>query len=181
MLETEGLARGGGLGEVLVSGLPLVDAVIDLPTHAGRLRVLHAGLPPPNPSELLSSERMAGVLREAADAAEIVIVDSSPLLAVSDSVPLLRQVSGVVVLARLKRTTREAMRRFREIVRLAGGNVLGVVATDAPEPDEYGYGYASDHEQPVTPAMARVVDLGESVTPKRRIAAADVDVTRGER
>jgi Mrp family chromosome partitioning ATPase len=110
----------------------------------GNLRVLPAGLAAPNPSELLSSERMEQVLSELESGSDLVIVDSAAALAVSDALPLLRWTSGVVMIARLNRTTRASIRRLQKIIDSAAGTLLGVVATGAPNRggyDGYGYGY----------------------------------------
>ena len=169
-----------GLSAVLVNVTPLSEGMLEVPTFAGRLRVLPAGLPPPNPSELLSSVSMASLLAEAAEMVDIVVVDSSPLLAVSDSVPLLRQVSGVVLLARMGHTKRDALHRFREIVGLGGGNVLGVVATDTPERE--GYGYTRTGKDLPEPARPRPVETParEEVRPTKRIRVAEADAGRGD-
>ena len=88
-----------GLGAVLVDEASLSEALIEPEidaTQGGRLRVLPAGPPPPNPSELLGSQRMKDLLVELTDMSELVIIDSTPLLTVSDSLPLIEVVSGVV-------------------------------------------------------------------------------------
>jgi Mrp family chromosome partitioning ATPase len=113
-------------------------------TAQGVLRVLPAGPAAPNPSELLSSERMEAILGELENQADLVIVDSAAALAVSDALPLLRWTSGVVLVARLNRSTRAGIRRLHKIITAANGTLLGVVATGAPARggyDGYGYGY----------------------------------------
>ena len=113
-------------------------------TAQGSMQVLVGGTAAPNPSELLSSERMERLLGELEDRADLVIVDSAAALAVSDALPLLRWTSGVVIVARLNRTTRAGIRRLQKIITSASGTILGVVATGAPTRfgyDGYGYGY----------------------------------------
>jgi capsular exopolysaccharide synthesis family protein len=142
-----------GLGAVLTGELDVWSSLYDVPVSAegdsqitgqGSLRLLPAGAPAPNPSELLSSEAMERTLHELESGADLVIVDSAAALAVSDALPLLRWASGVVVIARLNRTTRTAIRRLQKIITAASGTLLGVVATGAPSRggyDGYGYGY----------------------------------------
>ena len=185
LLEIDGY-EGPGLALVLASGMALADALYEIPTTAGSLHVLHAGLPPPNPSELLGSANMARLMEEAHVAAEIVVIDSSPLLAVSDCIPLLAQVSGVILLARLQQTTRDALHRYREIVRLARGNMLGVVATDAPDREGYGYGYThgpifiDETSDPEATPVGGSRPTGKATSPKRRARVADADATPGK-
>jgi capsular exopolysaccharide synthesis family protein len=142
-----------GLGTVLTGESDLHAALFDLPVSAegdsqitaqGSLRVLPAGQAAPNPSELLSSERMEQLLGQLEHEADLVIVDSAAALAVSDALPLLRWTSGVVLIARLNRTTRAGIRRLQKVIESASGTLLGVVATGAPSRggyDGYGYGY----------------------------------------
>jgi capsular exopolysaccharide synthesis family protein len=164
-----GIASSEGLGAVLVGAKTLDEALLERPSqngHAGRLRVLPAGMPPPNPSELLGSLRMRELLSELAERAEIVLIDSSPLLTVSDSMPLVPLVSGVVLIARLNRTSRDAMTRLRFVVRAAGGNALGVVTTGAASGGLYvapGYGYETAYvnsDGEAGPAVGRRRRLG---------------------
>jgi capsular exopolysaccharide synthesis family protein len=142
-----------GLGSALVGEADLRSLLVDVPVGAegdsqittqGRLRVLPAGAAAPNPSELLSSEQMERVLGELEADSDLVIVDSAAALAVSDALPLLQWTSGVVLIARLNRTTRAGVRRLQRIIESANGTIFGVVATGAPSQggyDGYGYGY----------------------------------------
>jgi Mrp family chromosome partitioning ATPase len=87
---------------------------------------------------------MERLLHELESEADLVIVDSAAALAVSDALPLLRWTSGVVLIARLNRSTRAGIRRLQKIITSANGTLLGVVATGAPNRsgyDGYGYGY----------------------------------------
>jgi Mrp family chromosome partitioning ATPase len=81
----------------------------------------------------------------------VVLLDSPPLLTVSDAVPLVELADGVVVVARLGRTTRAAAHRTVDLLeRIPGARVLGVVADDLSRQEfgagaygYYGYGYGS--------------------------------------
>lgn len=142
-----GVPPSQGLGAVLVGELRLEDALRAERAPDGRrglLRVLPAGPPPPNPSELLGSRRMADLISELMERSDILVIDSTPLLTVSDSMPLLQLVSGVMLIARINRTSRDAIARLRFVVGSGGGNALGVVATGAAGGGLYaasGYGY----------------------------------------
>jgi Mrp family chromosome partitioning ATPase len=153
----EVVAPGHGLAGVLTGQLSLAEALVDVSIEkpsedgedepaaprmpGGRLRLLPAGGTPPNPSELLASQRMRDLLEQVAGMAELVIVDTDPLLSVSDSLPLLDAVSGVVLIARLNTTSRDAVARLQKTIAQTGGNVLGVVATGAVSGLYGGYGY----------------------------------------
>ena len=133
-----------GLGGVLVGETGLSEAFVEpeVDTLAGRLRVLPAGPPPPNPSELLASQRMTRLLEKLTEVCDLVIVDSTPLLTVSDSLPLVDVVSGTVVIARVNETSKDAVKRLQSVIDNAGGTVLGSVATGTASTALYGgYGY----------------------------------------
>ena len=152
-----------GLGGVLVGETPLARAFVEpeAETLAGRLRILPAGPLPPNPSELLASKRMRILLEKLMEGCDLVIVDSTPLLTVSDSLPLIEVVSGTVMVARINETSKDAVRRLQSVIANAGGALLGSVATGAAATalyGGYGYGYRQDaalngRARPVAPPV----------------------------
>lgn len=136
-----GLGRSTGVSDILAGTSSVEDALIDIQPYGHALRVLPAGPVPPNPSALIGSLRMASLLDELGDDADLVILDTTPLLMVSDAFPLLDKVSGVLALARLDKTPRDAIRRMVHITTSAGAQVLGMVATDGKRRRATGYGY----------------------------------------
>ena len=134
-----GIPAGTGLAGVLVGRTSVSEALMaqmrgENPTG---LRVLPSGDLPPNPSELLGSERMKQVLNELTSMCDVVIVDTSPLLAVSDAMPLMDDVSGTLVVSRLGVTARDDLRQVRRLVTAASSAALGFVVTGghtAPRP-----------------------------------------------
>lgn len=134
-----------GLGSVLAGGRRLADVVIrqalvDQP-GVGELMVVPAGPPPPNPSALMSSQRMRELVAELEAGSDLVIVDTPAALAVSDPVPLMRAVSGVVLVARMNQSSRQTIRRLLKVIESAHGNALGVVATGATSGPGYSHYY----------------------------------------
>jgi tyrosine-protein kinase len=108
------------------------------------LSLVLSGARPANPPALLASERLIEVLDELRELYDIVLIDSAPVLAVTDTVPLLRYADALVVVGRLGVSTRDTVKRLMEfLARVPGTNLLGVVANDLPrlEADSYGYGY----------------------------------------
>jgi capsular exopolysaccharide synthesis family protein len=143
-----GLNVRSGLGGVLVGEQPLsaalVDYRIDSVREGGKLDVLPAGPPPPNPSELLSSREMQRLLSQLEMQADLVVIDTPAALAVSDALPLLPEASGIVLVARIQRTRREAVRRLQSMITATHGTLLGVVATGTargPGYESYAYRY----------------------------------------
>lgn len=110
----------------------LVDAATPLtsflqPTDVPGLRLLTSGPIPPNPAELLGSQRMAQLMQVLNQEADMVIVDSPPVLSVADAAILANAADGVVLVADAGRTRREMARRAKESLERAGANLLGMV------------------------------------------------------
>jgi Mrp family chromosome partitioning ATPase len=102
-----------------------------------------AGAPPANPPGVLESQRLREILDDLRDRFDVVLIDSAPLLAVSDTVPLLRYADASLLVGRLGVTTRDTARRVTEFVALVPDvNVLGVVANDLSRLEAGAYGYA---------------------------------------
>lgn len=108
--------------------------------EAGRLSLIPGGEMPPNPAAVLSA---AGPLfSELAAEYDILLIDTPPMLAVSDAAPVVGLADGVLVVGRLGRTRSDAAKRLMtELERVPGANVLGVVVNDLPTERGPGYGY----------------------------------------
>jgi receptor protein-tyrosine kinase len=112
----------------------------------GCLQVLTSGTQPANPPAVLAAQRTRAVLDEIAAAHDVVVVDSPPLLVVSDAVSLIAQMDAVVVVARVGQTTRDEAAGVMDVLRrVPEANVLGVVvngvdARESAGPAAY-YGY----------------------------------------
>ena len=113
------------------------------------LTVLTSGAIPPNPSELLGSLAAQKVLNELRADFDYVIVDSSPLLAVTDAAILAADSDGVLVIARFGETKREQLAHAVGNLRNVGARILGAVFTMTPTRGNasYNYSYYGDVEQ----------------------------------
>jgi polysaccharide biosynthesis transport protein len=112
----------------------------------GRLAVLAAGPTPANPPAVLAAERMRVLLRRIAEHFDVVLVDTPPMLAFSDAVPLVSEADGVLVVARLGTTTSDAAKRLMtRLERIPGANVLGVVANDVGKRAQAQRNYANHY------------------------------------
>jgi Mrp family chromosome partitioning ATPase len=108
--------------------------------------VLFSGPPPPNPTEMLESDRMRELLIHAQATYDLVIIDSPPIAVVPDAIPLIPQVSGVLVVSRVGHSTRDAIRRLHDQLTNMKAPTLGIVVNGirVDEGGYYGYyGYES--------------------------------------
>ena len=165
-----------GLSGVLIGATPFEDVVtrvhtsyaLAAPTEEGDeawttapfIEVVPAGVIPPNPTELLAGNALPQVLREAKQHADIVLVDSAPLVPVGDAIPIANAVDGVLLVVKLGESRRDELRRALKLLGTLRSKVIGVVITNAPRPsDRYEY-YATEPPVP----MPAIDPLG----PRRR-------------
>jgi len=117
------------------------DAALALQaTQIERLRVLTSGPLPPNPSELLSSQRLDRIVKALADSSDLVLLDCPPIIAVTDAAILARKVDAVLLVVHAGKTRREHAARARQLLDKVNANVLGVVLNNA-ETDSSLYQY----------------------------------------
>ncbi len=140
--ETFEIPRSPGLSDLLVGHARLGDVVraVDVPN----LFVLASGQFPPNPSELLGSPAMRDILEQAKASYDMIVIDSPPVLAVTDSSVISSVVDGTIVVVRVGKTARDAVRRAVAQLRVVNGRVLGAVLNDVDfRSGVYygGYGY----------------------------------------
>ncbi len=148
-----GLEGAVGLTTVLI-GKAAFDDVVQ-PYANTSLDVLAAGQIPPNPSELLGSAAMRSLLDELSSQYDTVLIDTPPLLPVTDAAVLGRQVGGALVIAGMDRIHRPQLREALESLETAGCQVLGVVVNKVARREVGAYvyerGYYSSNASPATP------------------------------
>jgi capsular exopolysaccharide synthesis family protein len=148
------LNNRAGLTNLLVGDVQKVEECL-VSTGVDNLRLITSGPIPPNPSELLGSKRMEAVLAEAQESAELVILDTSPTLAVTDPVVLASKVDGVILLVEAKRTSPEAAHRTYEVHQHVGATILGAVLTKAKAERKAYYYYAEESRPTQQPIWKR--------------------------
>lgn len=136
-----------GLTELLVDGLSIEHAVQK--TEFEHLSFVPSGTTPPNPAELLGSQKMRTFLQHSHNGAEMMILDAPPVLPVTDAAVLAPAVDGVVLVVRIDRTPRDAARRARQQLDAVGARVLGVVVNGMPvkgRGTSYYYAYSEYYD-----------------------------------
>ncbi len=135
-----GMGPRTGLSNVLTGGATVQQATVRstvLPT----LFVLPAGTPPPNPAELLASANMGDILAQLREQYDHIVIDTPPALSVTDAVIMSTRADAVVLVIRSGQTTKQALRRARDILARVNAKVAGVLlnAADLTSPDYYYY------------------------------------------
>lgn len=149
-----------GLSTYLTGQFSLEDVLT--PTPVANLYAIPCGPVPPNPAELLSSQLMQQLLEQTSQKFQYVVLDSPPVLHVSDPRILAAQVEAVILVVHAAVTPREAVQHAREHLVQVNGNVIGIVLNNVDFSSVgydyyyryyrgygygYGYGYGSDAEE----------------------------------
>jgi len=138
--------------------------------EAGHLFLLPAGRTPPNPSELLSSERMGELLDKLERFADVIIIDTPPLLAVTDAAAVASRVDAVLLVTAIDETHRSAARRAHELVANADASFFGLVVNKVDSSSDgyyryYDY-YGTQDQQPKRRFNRRPRPAAEELEPE---------------
>ncbi|MFA4886250.1 MAG: CpsD/CapB family tyrosine-protein kinase [Desulfotomaculaceae bacterium] len=129
-----------GVTNLLVQNLEMRDVVRDTPVEG--LSLLVSGPIPPNPSELLGSQKMKDILERAAGLYDMVIVDAPPVLAVTDAAVLAPQVDGVILVVKSGETRIDMIKDTKSQLEKVNAHILGVVLNEVKiNSDDYHYYY----------------------------------------
>jgi capsular exopolysaccharide synthesis family protein len=130
------LERERGLTEFLLQDMPL-DQVVK-PSGVDNLDIVTSGVTPPNPAPLLASEALSEGLRRIKQEYDLILIDSPPVIAVTDPVLLGRLSDGVLVVVRCAMTPRTAAKHAYSTLSGAGVSVIGAVLNDVDVSRHYG-------------------------------------------
>ena len=118
-----GISNKSGLSTYLVGS----NAKIIKEGPTPNINIVTSGPLPPNPSELLGSEKFARFISTMQERYDVIIFDSPPVLTVTDSLVLSKHVDGTIVVARAAKTSYEAVRKGLRMINDVGSNVLGLL------------------------------------------------------
>lgn len=142
--EIFGLPLQPGLSDVLIGEGTLEEVVHRDETH--RVDILTAGTPVPHSADLLGQDAFRKLIGRLADEYDVVLVDTAPTLALADTSALASTVGGILLVARVNSTNRDALRASVQQLRHVGGNLLGVVLNGVSRSGGYyGYGYVEGY------------------------------------
>lgn len=116
-----------GLTNVLVGNMKLSEVIKKADEIDANLYYIPCGPIPPNPSELLGSDKMKTVIEELKQQADTIIFDTPPTIGFADSLVLANQMDGVVLLLSSGQVTRDAAKQAKLLLEKAKANILGVI------------------------------------------------------
>ena len=128
-----------GLSNVL-AGLITEDEAMHKEVYPN-LDVLLSGDVPPNPSELLGSDRMSELLEKMSDRYDYILVDTPPVNIVTDVCVIANRLDGVLLLVRQGRSRKDSVKRAVNNLKLTGANLLGCVFNGVIAEDKSTYSY----------------------------------------
>lgn len=139
-----GLQNTYGFTSVLIGDRPISAALQDVP-GVERMSLLASGPIPPNPSELLSSSRLSGIVRQLQADGAMVLIDSPPLLPVTDAALIASAMDATLLVASAGRSSRKHLQQAVENLRKSHAPLVGVVLNRVASTDS-SYYYYYHHE-----------------------------------
>ena len=132
-----------GLAEILTGACEFDERLLQKVKELDNLYLLPAGPYPPNPAELLCSMKMENLLKRLRMGFDHIILDSPPVLPITDATILSSLVDGVIMVVECESTTRAALNRACRVIEHSGGKILGTVLNkvDTRRDGYYGYRY----------------------------------------
>ncbi|SJZ46459.1 CpsD/CapB family tyrosine-protein kinase [Selenihalanaerobacter shriftii] len=131
------VANYSGLSNILTNEIDLNDGLQE--TSISGLNIISSGMIPPNPAELLGSNKMEEVIKEAKGIADVVVIDCPPVIAVSDSRILTDKVDGVILVVASHETNGDAVVKSKEMLEQVQANIIGTILTKYPVQESSGY------------------------------------------
>ncbi len=163
------VSQEAGLSDVLAGEVDWINVVKSTPFAT--LSVITAGLVPENPAELLAGPGFARLMKQVREEYDLVLIDSPPVLAVTDPCVIAPKTDAMVLVVRMAKNKRNAVIHTREQLDSYGVRLLGVVANDATEAAERD-GYRYDHYD---------VYLQKNSAPREPLAPVESEADRTNR
>jgi succinoglycan biosynthesis transport protein ExoP len=144
-----GISTNRGLSACLAGTEDSAAMIMKIEEIPG-IYIMPAGHMPPYPSEMLASEAMPQLVQRWREEFRYIVIDTPPVLAVTDAVVCARIADAVVLVARSEKTGRQSLVRARDLLKKARANIAGVVVNDlsfdsVEYRQYYGY-YGKDHQ-----------------------------------
>lgn len=131
------ISNTSGLTNILL-GETTIENTLSL---VGGLSILTSGTLPPNPAEVLESQRMKDFLQEMKSHFDYIIIDTPPLLAVADGQIISSMADGVLLVVESKKTPKDSVLKSKDLLINANANILGIILNKCEISNKKGYGY----------------------------------------
>ena len=142
------VASSPGLSNVLAGeGVSGIEDAIRRQTNVENLSLMPSGPIPPNPAEFLGNPRMKEVVDSLSEQFDVIVIDSPPIVNVTDASVLCQYVKGVVMVVRSFATQRDMLRQGGDIITQVHGRILGVILNNVDVPRGGYYSYDSYYYQ----------------------------------
>jgi capsular exopolysaccharide synthesis family protein len=135
-----GISSKEGFATVMSGESLWKDVIFECEEIEG-LSIMPCGAKPSNPAELSTSPQLKMLIAQLREHFDYVIIDTPPILAVTDPCPIAARVDGVVLAIRIKKNVRTSAERSVEILRNLGANIVGVVVNGVGAQTGYGSQY----------------------------------------
>lgn len=126
-----------GLSDYIASQAELNECIVE---YKENMHIITSGKIPPNPSEMLSSQKMKDFILEMREQYDVVLIDSPPVIAVTDAQVISTYIDGVVLVVAVGHADKESVMKAKEKFDQVKANIVGTVLTKVPA-NKKGYGY----------------------------------------
>ncbi|WP_153551135.1 CpsD/CapB family tyrosine-protein kinase [Ligilactobacillus murinus] len=116
-------------------------------TSIDKLYIIPSGPIPPNPSELIGSKKMEKLIKMLEDAFDLIIYDAPPVLSVTDAQILSTKVDGTIIVVRVNKTEKEAVKQAVELIKHVNGKIIGTILNDVVGESNGYYGYYGKNDK----------------------------------
>jgi tyrosine-protein kinase len=163
-----GLENRVGFTSVLLGNASVSDAIQNVPGEL-TIGLVASGPIPPNPAELLESRRAVETIEALENRCDLLLIDSPPVLPVTDALVIAGLVDGVLVVGNSGSTTKRGMKRAVELLRQVDAPLIGAIVNGVPWKGEYGYAYADNryYRYRTKNGKGRPAENGEHATGKK--------------
>ncbi|QGG47290.1 CpsD/CapB family tyrosine-protein kinase [Heliorestis convoluta] len=136
------ISNGRGLTNILVDNIE--PQAIIAQSALENLHILTSGPVPPNPSELLQSNKMKKLLQELKAKYDLILIDTPPTLAVTDAAILASTVDGIILVIQAKKTKITSVQEAQYRLQQANGKIIGTILNGTDIPKDYYYYYQQE-------------------------------------
>jgi capsular exopolysaccharide synthesis family protein len=159
-----------GLTNYLTTELMLEDVILQTPVD--NLYFMPSGILPADAAGILNSRRMSELIQDVKQRFDLVLVDSPPILGVSDASVLASEVDLTMIVVQHRKLPRNMLLRVKQAVENVGGNVIGVVLNNVDVRSDSQYQYYTSYYTYYAPAESQVSSGGPATTGSKPAAAA---------